>query len=110
MVAEGSVEAGGAEGERLTARPHRGDICATATTGRRAIGHPPWPGVLSAKGMRPLGRHRQQAISAHRVAGGRGWARRGLSMTKDATFKKVVRRHAEQTRQRYTPEIGQAHR
>ena len=29
-------------------------------------------------------------------------SRRGLFMTKDASFKKVVRRHAEETGQRYT--------
>jgi Phosphotransferase enzyme family len=43
-----------------------------------------------------------QAIFLHRVAGGTRVSRGGLSMTRDASFKKVVRRHAEQTGQRYT--------
>src|ERR1700730_9446158 len=43
-----------------------------------------------------------QAIFLHRVAGGRGCQGEGLSMTKDASSKKVVRRHAEETGQRYT--------
>src|ERR1700744_6473737 len=43
-----------------------------------------------------------QAIFCRRVTGGRRRVRGGLSMTRDASFKKVVRRHAEQTGQRYT--------
>src|SRR3984885_5334824 len=43
-----------------------------------------------------------QASFQHRVAGGRGVSWGGLFMTKDASFKKVVRRHAEETGQRYT--------
>src|ERR1700744_1563355 len=44
----------------------------------------------------------QQAIFKHRVAGGRGRLEEACPMTKDAGFKKVVRRHAEETGQRYT--------
>src|SRR5262245_13033180 len=43
-----------------------------------------------------------QAIFQHRVAGGRGCREEACPMTKDASFKKVVRRHAEETGQRYT--------
>src|SRR6202453_5450643 len=43
-----------------------------------------------------------QAIFQHRVAGDEGVLWGGLFMTKDASFKKVVRRHAEETGQRYT--------
>src|SRR2546423_15240843 len=42
-----------------------------------------------------------QAISNTTSLGGEGVTRR-LVMTKDGSFKKVVRRHAEQTGQRYT--------
>src|SRR5580698_10986917 len=73
----------------------------TAATGRRAVGHPPQPGFHWRRGF---------ALSVVNVTGHlptpRRWgtrvSRRGLSMTKDASRKKVVRRHAEETGQRYT--------
>ena len=72
-----------------------------ATIGRRAVEHPPQSGFRRRRGF---------ALSVVNTAGHlptpRRWGTRvswgGLSMTKDASFKKVVRRHAEETGQRYT--------
>src|SRR6202050_414513 len=73
----------------------------TAATGRRAVEHPPQSGFLRRRGF---------ALSVVTVTGHlpapRRWGTRvsrgGLSMTRDASFKKVVRRHAGETGQRYT--------
>src|SRR5580693_8224697 len=73
----------------------------TAAAGRRAVEHPPQPGFRWRRGF---------ALSVVNVTGHlltpRRWGTRvsweGLIMTKDASFKKVVRRHAEETGQRYT--------
>src|ERR1700728_385358 len=73
----------------------------TAATGRRAVEHPPQSGFLRRRGF---------ALSVINATGHlptpRRWGTRvswgGLSMTRDASFKKVVRRHAEETGQRYT--------
>src|SRR5579863_2791365 len=72
-----------------------------AATGRRAVEHPPRPGLQRRRGL---------ALSVVNVTGHlptpRRWGTRvsrgGLSMTKDASFKKAVRRHAAETGQRYT--------
>jgi hypothetical protein len=58
-------------------------------------------GVPLAKGIRPLGPECHRPSSNTAPLGDRV-SRGGLSMTKDASFKKVVRRHAEETGQRYT--------
>src|ERR1700693_561053 len=73
----------------------------TAATGRRTVEHPPQSGFHWQRGF---------ALSVVNVTGHlptpRRWGTRvsrgGLSMTRDASFKKVVRRHAEETGQRYT--------
>src|SRR6202021_1252478 len=73
----------------------------TAATGRRAVERPPQSGFRRRRGF---------ALSVVHVTGHlptpRRWGTRvswgGLSMTRDASFKKVVRRHAEETGQRYT--------
>src|ERR1700677_4976776 len=72
-----------------------------AATGRGAVEHPPRPGFRWRRGF---------ALSVVNVTGHlltpRRWGARvswgGLAMTKDASCKKVVRRHAEETGQRYT--------
>src|SRR5580704_8254606 len=88
-------------GERLTKAGRLRKSWFTAATGRRAVEHPPRPGFHSAKGIRPLGHDVTGHLPTPRRWGTRV-SRGGLSMTKDASFKKVVRRHAEQTGQRYT--------
>src|SRR6202012_6070527 len=73
----------------------------TAATGRRAVEHPPQPGFHWRRGF---------ALSVVNVTGHlpapRRWGTRvsrgGLPMTRDASFKKAGRRHAEETGQRYT--------
>src|SRR5882757_7874397 len=56
----------------------------------------------SGEGESPSRSWMSQAVSEHRVAGGREVSRGGLSMTTNGRFKKAVRRHAEHTGQRYT--------
>src|SRR5580704_2214455 len=73
----------------------------TAPTGRRAVEHPPQPGFQRRRGFAlPV-----ESVTGH-LPTPRRWGTRvsmgGLSMTKDGSFKKVVRRHAEDTGQRYT--------
>src|ERR1700683_5485831 len=72
-----------------------------AATGRRAVEHRAPAGVPSAKGIRPLGRQCRRPSSNTASLGDEG-VKEMLVMTKDASFKKVVRRHAEETGQRYT--------
>jgi hypothetical protein len=55
-----------------------------------------------AKGICPLGRGCHRPSSNAASLGDEGVERKALSMTRDASFKKVVRRHADETGQRYT--------
>src|SRR5207244_4328677 len=79
-----------------------GESGGTAPTGRRAVERPPQPGFHWRRGL---------ALSVVDVTGHLAtpcrWGTRVLKrrlahMTKDASFKKVVRRHAAETGQRYT--------
>src|SRR3984957_16703477 len=87
--------------KRLTTTGRLRESLFTAATGLRAVEHPPQPGFHWRRGF---------ALSVVHVTGHlptpRRWGTRvswgGLSMTRDASFKKVVRRHAEETGQRYT--------
>ena len=87
--------------KRLTKTERLRKSLFTAATGRRAVEHPPQSGFHWRRGF---------ALSVVNVTGHlltpRRWGTRVprgcLSMTKDASFKKVVRRHAGETGQRYT--------
>jgi Ser/Thr protein kinase RdoA (MazF antagonist) len=91
--------------KRLTTTEHLRKNFFTAATGRRAVEHPPQPGFHWRRGF---------ALSVVKVTGHlptpRSWGTRvsrgGLSMTKDASFKKAVRRHAEETGERYTEALS----
>ena len=91
----------GSSEQRLTKTERLRKSLFTAAAGRRAVEHPPQPGFHWRRGF---------ALSAVIVTGHlptpRRWGTRvswgGLSVTRDASFKKVVRRHAEETGQRYT--------
>ncbi len=74
-----------------------GEDLETAPTGRRACGASAPAGASLAKGKLPSRLDCPGHLSTHRVAGGRGCVRGGLSMTKHGSFKKVVRRHAQET-------------
>src|SRR3984957_8633664 len=87
--------------KRLTTTGRLRESLFTAATGRRAVEHPPQPGFHWRRGF---------ALSVVNVTGhlpftaslgDQGVTGRHV-MTKDASFKKVVRRHAEETGQRYT--------
>src|SRR6201996_3110115 len=90
-LAGGVLDEDRAPGEEFAHGGDRSPSCGTSAPA----------GVPLAKGIRPLGRQCHRPSSAPRRWGTRV-SRGGLSMTKDASFKKVVRRHAEETGQRYT--------
>src|ERR1035438_1362132 len=87
--------------KRLTKTERLRKSMFAAATGRRAVEHPPRSGFYWRRGF---------ALSVVIVTGHlptpRRWGTRvsrgGLSMTRDASFKKVVRRHAGEAGQRYT--------
>jgi Ser/Thr protein kinase RdoA (MazF antagonist) len=78
-----------------------GEIGATASTGRRAVERPPQSGFHWRRGV-ALSVVDVSRPSLYTTSLGDEGVKRRLVMTKDGNFKKVVRRHAAETGQRYT--------